>query len=255
MRGACPRPSAAYISHIFCGGIASAIFAVPTFDDFCTTCSTVSGPYACASPMVLVPIVRRPGAVWITVPGLTSPMLEGHRDGERLHRRAGLEGVGDDAVAQLRAGQLTALVRVVGRPVGQRQDLAGVRVEHHRRARLRLVALHRVAQCVEGEKLDLAVDRQRQVVAVVRLAHRPDILDHPPEPVADHPAAARAPGQFRVAREFDAFLADVLDVGEADHVRERLALRGSSACTRAAGGCPESAVRRRARRPRRRPGA
>ena len=70
------------------------------------------------------PSSMRPGAVWITVSGVTRPVSSAQADDERLHRRAGLEDVGQRAVAQLRAGQVAAVGRVVARVVGQRQHLA-----------------------------------------------------------------------------------------------------------------------------------
>ena len=72
--GAAPNPASESICHIVAGGNVSAIFAAPTFDDFWITCSTVSAPAGCASWIVLGPIVRDPGAVWITVSGRTAPL-------------------------------------------------------------------------------------------------------------------------------------------------------------------------------------
>ena len=61
------------IVHICSGARPRAIFAAPTFDDFCITCATVSAPSVCASWIVRLPMVSRPGAVWITVSGFTVP--------------------------------------------------------------------------------------------------------------------------------------------------------------------------------------
>ena len=52
-----------------------------------------------------------------------------------------------------------------------------------------------------------------------------DVLDDAAEPVLDHAARAVAAGELLVERELDAFLAVVLDVGEADHVRRGFAFR------------------------------
>ena len=51
-----------------------AIFTVPTLLDFWITSATVSAPCGCASLMVEPPMLMRPGAVWITVLGVTRPV-------------------------------------------------------------------------------------------------------------------------------------------------------------------------------------
>ena len=71
-------------------------------------------------------------------------------------------------------------------------------------------------QLAVGEILQLAVDRQREIAAFDRRAHALDVLDDPPEPVLDHAAAAGFAGQPVLVGELDAFLAAVIDVGEAD---------------------------------------
>ncbi len=88
--------------------------------------------------------------------------LERRCDGERLQRRAGLEDIGERAVAHLLARDLVARIRVVGRPVGQRQDLAGLRVEDHEAAGLGAVRLDRRLQFAEREILEARVDRRAQ---------------------------------------------------------------------------------------------
>ena len=96
------RTSATCVS----AGSASAIFAAPTFDDFWITCATVSAPRRDARRgWCAVPIVSVPGAVWITVSGLHLAGLERGGDRERLQRRAGLEHVGERAVAHALAGR------------------------------------------------------------------------------------------------------------------------------------------------------
>jgi hypothetical protein len=72
-----------------------------------------------------------------------------------LHRRAGLEDVGQRAVAQLLAGEALAHAGVVAGVVGQRQHLAGLHVQHHHAAGLGVVLGHRVAHLLVGEELTL----------------------------------------------------------------------------------------------------
>ena len=106
----------------------SAIFAAPTLDDFWITCSTVSAPSAmrvvdrCAAPMVSVP-----GAVWITVSGRTLPASSAAAIVNGFIVEPG-SNMSVSARLRMRvARDLVAAVRVVGRPVGERQDLAGLR--------------------------------------------------------------------------------------------------------------------------------
>ena len=45
--GCWPKPDLVNISHISCGGIGSAILAMPMLDDFWMICDTVSTPFGC----------------------------------------------------------------------------------------------------------------------------------------------------------------------------------------------------------------
>ena len=167
-------------------------------------------------------------------------------DGEGLERGARLEAVGDDAVAQLRAGQTAAIIGVVRRQIGERQHLAGLGVEHDDGACLGLAAVHRQLQLGEGESLQFRIQRKRQVAAVLRLADRFRILDDLPETVLDHPPAAGLAGQRRLVSELDAFLARVVRAGEAEHLRHHFAVRDSSGGIRGSGTGPVCAGRSRA---------
>src|SRR6185503_11387112 len=71
--GAVPKPACENVLQSRSRSRDSAIFAVPTLLDFWITCATVSAPYECASLMVAEAMVSRPGAVWITVSGVTTP--------------------------------------------------------------------------------------------------------------------------------------------------------------------------------------
>src|SRR5262249_56787129 len=102
--------------------------------------------------------------------GRALPRLERERDGKGLERRTGLEKIGDDAVAQLGAAQLRAVVRVVRGHVRERQHFAAPRIEGDERARLCPMALHGCLERGKGDALDLAVERQREIDALLRLA-------------------------------------------------------------------------------------
>ncbi len=85
--------------------------------------------------------------------------------------------------------------------------------------------LHRITQRRPGQILDLAVDRQRHVLAVARRADGLDVLDDLAAAVLDHPPRPGATGQAFFEGELDAFLALVLDVGEPQDVRHHLTTR------------------------------
>ena len=150
--------------------------------------------------------------------------VDRERRDERLDRRAGFERVGERAVAQLVAGQAGAIVRIESGIVREREDLAVARVEHDDAARARLMPRDRRLQLRMRELLDAAVDRQLNRLAVLRGRRFADFGDHAPEPVADHFALALFTRQPRVGGKFDAFLAVVLVVREADDVRRRFSL-------------------------------
>ena len=158
--GGVPKPASESVRHIVAGGSDSAIFAAPTFDDFWITCSTVSAPLA-------MRVVDRVGADRQRARrgldhgvGADLPAIERRGDRERLHRRARLEDVGQRAVAHLLARDAVARIRVVRRPVGEREDLAALRVEDHEPAGLRAVAPPRPPSA-RGTRGTAAVCRSR----------------------------------------------------------------------------------------------
>ena len=150
-------------------------------------------------------------------------LVERQRDGEGLEGRAGFEGVGEGAVAQLCAGKLGTVVRVVGGQVGERQHFAALGVEHDDATGLGLVVGDGLLELRVGEILQLGVEGQRRILAFLRRADRLDVLDDLAAPVLDDTARARLAGELAVERELDAFLAGILGTGEAEHVRGDLA--------------------------------
>ena len=78
---------------------------------------------------------------------------------------------------------------------------------------------HRALQRAVGKTLDLAVDRERQVLAVLAGADRLDVLDHAPEAVLEDATAARPAAERILVGELDAFLAGIVDAGETDEMR------------------------------------
>src|SRR3546814_2753430 len=88
---------------------------------------------------------------------------------------------------------------------------------------------HRALEVAVGEVLDAAVDRQREVAARLRGAHQVHVLDDAAAAIANDLLRAGLAAQPVVERQFDAFLAAIVDVGEAQHVGQRFALRVEAA--------------------------
>jgi hypothetical protein len=110
--------------HIVSGGKPKRDFYRPTFDDFWITCSTVNAPCGCASWIVAKSrSLIVPGAVWMTVSGRDATGV--HRGAivsfsvSRARKRRSTRGC-----ASVANGNLVAPVRVVGRQVREREDLA-----------------------------------------------------------------------------------------------------------------------------------
>ena len=154
---------------------------------------------------------------------LDAPGLQCHGDRDRLHRRTGLEGVGHGPVAQLLAGQVLALVGNIAWVIGQRQHLAGDRVDHHDAAGLGLARNHRIAQLLISKKLHLAVNAELDVLAVHGRNLLANAFDHAAQPVLDDTPRTRLARQRLVEGQFDAFLSLVFHIGEANDVGDGFA--------------------------------
>ena len=149
--------------------------------------------------------------------------------GDRLHGRTRFDQVGHGAVAVGVRLVAADRVGVVAGQVDHRQHLAAGHVQHHHRTAAGLVRDQRIAQLAVGQELDPAVDAQGQVLARLGGTDQVDVLHHAAVAVADHPLAAGLAAQPLVEGQLQPFLAAVVDVGEAQHVRHRLALRVEAA--------------------------
>ena len=76
-----------------------------------------------------------------------------------------------------------------------------------------------------SEILDLRIQRQANVLAILWRLDRADILDDLSTPVLDHAAATRVPEQLVLKGKLHALQPLVIDAGEADKVRSHFAGR------------------------------
>jgi hypothetical protein len=94
-------------------------------------------------------------------------LLERGRRGDDLERGSRLVEALDRAVAARPLVGLRERVRVEGRPVREREDLAGPRVHDDRRARERVVLLDAGAQLALGDVLQVLIDGELDAGAAV----------------------------------------------------------------------------------------
>ena len=151
--------------------------------------------------------------------------LQRQGNGKGLERRTRLEGIGHGTVTQLRTRQVLAVVRVIGRPVGEGKNFTGLRVNNDGAAGLRLIFDDGLLQLAVGEVLDLRIKRQTNILAILRRLDRTNILDDLSAPVLDHAATAGTAEQLALVRELDPFQPLVIDAGEANHVCRHFAGR------------------------------
>ena len=151
--------------------------------------------------------------------------LECRCNNQRLEGGTRLDDVGDGAIAEQRGLDLAAVVRVVARLVDVSEDFTGGDIDDDRRSRRGLVLLNGRLERPIGKVLDAQIDRSHQVAARTRRLDALDILDHPAQPVAQHALLARHTLQPVVERQLQAFLAAVIDIGEAEQMTGHFAGR------------------------------
>ena len=148
--------------------------------------------------------------------------VERRGDRERLQRRSRLEGIDQRAIAHPVARRANTIVRVVARPVDQRQNLTGLDVEHDGRAGVRLVGIHRRLDFAKRKILKAAVDRQREIAPFLRSTNALYVLDDLATAIDDHATASGLAAEPGLLRQFQAFLANVTVAGKADDVAHDL---------------------------------
>ena len=151
--------------------------------------------------------------------------IQRQRGHKRLHRRTRFEAVGHCPITQLPAGQLRTIVRVVGRPVGQRQNLTALDVRDNHAAAFGIEFLGRITQRIESNELNLRIDGQLNILAILRRPLGTHFFDNLATTVLDHRAFARLADQAAFKRQFNAFLTPVILTRKADHVRDHVAGR------------------------------
>ena len=159
------------------------------------------------------------------------PRGQRRREGHDLERRPRLVHVLHGPVArqlvQLPGRQVVHLVVVVGRRRAHGEHLAGARIEHDGRGRLRLPPPDGVLEDALHLRLDDLVDRQLHVAAVLRLGQL-QLLQRLPVRRVDLQLTARLAGQPRVEAVFQPGAvgpAVEVDVGVAEQLRGEVAER------------------------------
>ena len=148
-------------------------------------------------------------------------LLQRQRHRDRLHGGAGLENIGQGAVAQLLARQVLAVIGVIARIIGQSQHFAGLHIQHHYAASFGALRYHSIPQFLPCEILHLAVDGQMQILAVQRRNTIAHALDHAPQTIADHAARTRLARQLFIEGALNAFQSLVFDIGKTHDMRHR----------------------------------
>ena len=151
--------------------------------------------------------------------GRDQALLERRRGGHHLEGRAGLVGVGDDAVAPgLRVGRAEA-VGIEGRPGGHREHGAGRRVEHHQAAALRAQPLHARGELALGDRLQRRVEREVDVAARHRRGRRQvGRHGHARLGVAQHGAPPRLAGDHLLVHRLEPAQAVIVGADVAEHL-------------------------------------
>src|SRR3954451_9960459 len=144
--------------------------------------------------------------------------------GDDLERGAGLVGVLDRTIPASDEVGAAELVRVEGRPVRQREDLAGLRLHDDGRAARRLVFLDADPELAVGDELQVLVDRQLEAGAggrEVLLARR-----HRLSPaVALQEDLSFLAADLVVERGFETGEAEIVDPDVSKQVRSELVVR------------------------------
>ena len=161
------------------------------------------------------------------VGGLQRAGGERRRDRERLHDRAGLEAIGDRAVAP-RVGVATRCSRSgCTRGRREREDLPGDRVDHDDRAALGLVGAHAPRRARARRRAGSPRRWSEYDVVALRAPARrvTPSKDEPPAPIAQAVHLLDVAAQLLVERELQAVLALAVGRDEAEQRAGELAPR------------------------------
>ncbi|MDV7394982.1 hypothetical protein RZS08_26590, partial [Arthrospira platensis SPKY1] len=99
-----------------------------------------------------------------------------------------------------------SVVGIEGRRIDQREDLASPCVQHHDTSSVSLVLLDRLAQRRIRNELDLLVDGQDEILAVLRQTDRFYVLDDLTPTVTNDAPGARASLELLLEGKLHTFL-------------------------------------------------
>ena len=144
--------------------------------------------------------------------------LERRRDHEGLERRARLDRVGEGARARVGEGDRAEAVGVEARALGERQHVAGARLDRDHEAALGARLLDALGERGLGGGLQVEVERERHVAAGRGVGVEPRAEQQPAARIALDGQPLRPPQQPLVLHLLDAPHSLAVDVGESHQV-------------------------------------
>ena len=159
--------------------------------------------------------------------GRVAAALQGRHEGQRLDDRAGLENVGQRAVARATAAQRgahrRAIIGIEMRVADAGQQFTRVAVQGHDNPRLGAGQRHRAAQFRMQEILQTQIDGELQIAPRPRRLHDADVAHGVAAQIFEIAPAAGPTAQPSVVGQFQAGHAATVQIGHAYKLRSHFA--------------------------------
>src|SRR5450759_2422095 len=147
------------------------------------------------------------------------------RHRERFQSRAGLEQIGNGAVAHRFAAGVIAVVRVVAGIVGESQHFAAARIENHYRTGLGSMLLDRTLQLAIGDVLQIAIQTEHDIAARLGRVETTGIFNNVPVVILDDALTAGFSGKLFLQEQLQTLLPNVVLSGKSQRLRSLLTRR------------------------------